>query len=167
MAIQGTELEPNRGEQVLWRGRPSQWLNFKYFFPSWLLAGCAFAAAIVLNQPLLFALAGLFLILPLWKWLVVYSTELTLTSERLKVRSGVFSRRTSELELYRVKDTSLDEPFILRLVSLGNIEIVSSDRTHPRYLIAAVKHPERLREQIRQSVERLRATKGVRELDME
>ena len=79
----------------------------------------------------------------------------------------MFSRKTNELELYRIKDTSLDEPFILRLVSLGNIEIVSSDRTHPRFLIPAVKHAETLREHIRHTVEQLRATKGVREMDME
>ena len=58
------------------------------------------------------------LVVPFWKWLVVRCTEMTLTNQRLKIRSGVFSRKTNELELYRVKDTTLDEPFILRLVSL-------------------------------------------------
>ena len=125
-----TELQPNPGEQVLWRGRPSQWINFKYYFPSWILLCLAAVAAHLLNQPLLYALAGVFLILPFWKWLVVRCTELTLTNQRLKVRTGVFSRQTNELELYRVKDTSLEEPFILRLVSLGNIQIVVQ-RPHP------------------------------------
>jgi uncharacterized membrane protein YdbT with pleckstrin-like domain len=162
-----TELQPTPGEQVIWTGRPSQWINFKYFFPSWVLMCATAVAAHLLNQPLLFAVAGVFLIVPFWKWLVVRCTELTLTNQRLKVRSGVFSRKTNELELYRVKDTTLDEPFILRLVSLGNIEIVSSDRTHPRFLIPAVKHAETLREHIRHTVEKLRGTKGVREMDME
>lgn len=162
-----TELQPNPGEVVIWQGRPSQWVNFKYFFPSWILICAALVAAFVLNQPLFFALAGVLLILPFWKWVVVRCTQLTLTNQRLKLRSGVFSRKTNELELYRIKDTSLDEPFILRLVSLGNIEIVSSDRTHPRFLIPAVKHAETLREHIRHTVEQLRSTKGVREMDME
>jgi uncharacterized membrane protein YdbT with pleckstrin-like domain len=162
-----TELQPHPGEQVIWTGRPSQWVNFKYFFPSWVLMCATAVAAHLLSQPWLFAVAGVFLIVPFWKWLVVRCTEMTLTNQRLKVRTGVFSRRTSELELYRVKDTSLDEPFILRLVSLGNIEIISSDRTTPRFLIPAVKGAETLREHIRQTVERLRTTKGVREMDME
>ena len=167
MATNEIELMPHTGEQVLWRGRPSQWINFKYFFPCWLLMSGAAVAAHLLNQPLLFALAGVFLLIPFWKWLVVRCTELTLSNQRLKLRSGVFSRRTNELELYRVKDTTLDEPFILRLVSLGNIELVSADRTHPRFVIPAVKHAAPLREHIRHSVEQLRATKGVRELDTE
>ena len=161
------ELELHRGEQVLWQGRPSQWINFKYFFPSWVLLAVTAVAAHLTNQPLLYGVAGIFLIFPLWKWLVVRCTQLTLSNERLKIRSGVFSRRTHELELYRVKDTSLDEPFILRLVSLGNIQIVSSDRTHPTFLIPAVKQAAPLREKIRHCVETLRATKGVRELDTE
>jgi uncharacterized membrane protein YdbT with pleckstrin-like domain len=162
-----TELQPNPGEVVIWEGRPSQWVNFKYFFPSWILMCAAGVAAYLLQQPLLLIVAGVFLIFPLWKWLVVRCTQMTLTNQRLKIRSGVFSRRTNELELYRVKDTSLDEPFILRLVSLGNIEILSSDRTHPRFLIPAVKQAETLREHIRHTVEKLRGTKGVREMDME
>jgi len=82
------------------------------------------------------------------------------------VRRGVFSKRTDELELYRVKDTVLVEPFWLRLVSLGHIDLTTSDRTTPLVRIAAVPDAARLREELRSNVERMRVLRGVREADV-
>ena len=91
-----------------------------------------------------------------------------LTSERLIFSRGVLSRRTDELELYRVKDISFVQPFFLRMFSLANIVIKSSDRSASTTNVEAIPSgdAEQLRETIRQSVERLRAAKGVREIDM-
>jgi uncharacterized membrane protein YdbT with pleckstrin-like domain len=160
---------PGGGERTMWMGRPSQWLNFKYFFPGTLLVVAGVLAGTARPEVGVYgyAAAGLVALFLIWKWLVVRCTEMVLTSERLSVRQGVLSRRRHDLELYRVKDTALDEPFLLRLVSLGNIEISSSDRTHPRLVVRAVKDAEPLRQMLRKTVERLRASKGVREVDME
>jgi uncharacterized membrane protein YdbT with pleckstrin-like domain len=156
-------------ERTMWVGRPSQWINFKYFFPGLMaIAAAAFAANVRPEfSPYAYALAGVIALFLFWQWLVVRSIQMVLTSQRLSVREGVLSRRKHDLELYRIKDTALEEPFLLRLVSLGNIEIVSSDRTHPRYVLRAVKNAEPLRQMLRSTVEQLRASKGVRELDME
>jgi uncharacterized membrane protein YdbT with pleckstrin-like domain len=160
---------PAGGERTLWMGRPSQWINFKYFFPGALLLAGAVVAGSARPELALYAygLAALLALFLLWKWLVVRCTETVLTSERLSLRQGVLSRRRHDLELYRIKDTALDEPLLLRLVSLGNIEITSSDRTHPTLVVQAVKDPEPVRQMLRKSVEHLRASKGVREVDME
>jgi hypothetical protein len=71
------------------------------------------------------------------------------------------------MELYRVKDTTLHEPFFLRLVSLGNVEIVSSDKSTPVLVLPALRNAEALRQQIRKHVEEMRTQKRVRELDFE
>ncbi len=78
----------------------------------------------------------------------------------------MFSKRTDELELYRVKDTALVEPFWLRLVSLGHIDLTTSDRMTPTMRIAAVPEASQLREELRRHVERMRLQKGVREADI-
>jgi hypothetical protein len=80
---------------------------------------------------------------------------------------GVFTRATEELELYRIKDTALIEPFWLRMFSLGNVVLMTSDRSTPEVIVEAVKNPDEVRELIRAKVEALRDTKRVREVDFE
>ena len=79
---------------------------------------------------------------------------------------GVLSRRRDELELYRVKDTTFDQPFLLRIVSLANIEVSSADQSTPGLLIPAIRDAEGLREEIRGHVERVRQHRQVRLLEM-
>jgi uncharacterized membrane protein YdbT with pleckstrin-like domain len=120
-----------------------------------------------------FILLGLFfwLVIPLfiilWKWLVVKNTKYELTTERLRMRHGVLNKKLDELELYRVRDYKLDQPFFLRIFSLGSITLQTSDRTHPTVVLEAIPKAEELREQLRTHVEACRTRKGVRELDVE
>jgi hypothetical protein len=61
----------------------------------------------------------------------------------------------------------LDQPFFLRIFSLGNVILQTSDKTHPVVAIEAVAKAEELREQLRTHVEACRTRKGVREVDIE
>ena len=136
-------------ETVLWEGNPSQWSNFPVFLVCGLLC---------------------FLVIPLfiafWRWLETKCFIYRVTSERIVTRRGVFSKRTEEVELYRVKDATLIEPFWLRMVSLGHIDLTTSDRTTPYVRLRAIPNASALREQLRKSVERQRSLKGVRETDL-
>lgn len=154
-------------EQTLWQGRPSQWINFGAFLVAVVGIVAPIFGAALLERTEVSLIAILFVAFILWKWLQVRSTQYVVTTERIKTRRGVLSRERHELELYRVKDTSLDEPFLLRLVSRSNVRLTSSDRSNPVLLLRAVKGGDELREQIRRHVERLRDRKRVRELDME
>jgi uncharacterized membrane protein YdbT with pleckstrin-like domain len=153
-------------ETRVWTGSPSQWLNFGWF------AGCVIgaigfvAASVVLAQPLVAAGAAIPVIVALTKALTVKTTRIDVTTERITTTVGIFSRRKWDLELYRVKDTTLSEPFLLRLVGRANIEIISSDRSSPALTLRALPDAEPLRQQIRSNVERLRLKRGVREMDM-
>jgi len=137
-------------ERTVWFGNPSQVINLG----SYILLGLFFWLVI-----------PLFIIL--WKWLVVKNTKYELTTERLRMRHGVLNKKLDELELYRVRDYKLDQPFFLRLFSLGNVVLQTSDKTHPTVLIEAVPNAEELREQLRTHVEACRTSKGVREVDIE
>lgn len=90
-----------------------------------------------------------------------------LTTERLRKRYGVINKHLDELELYRVRDYKLFQPLLLRLFSLGNIVLQTSDKSHPQVVIKAIANGEALREQLRAHVEACRTRKGVRELDVE
>jgi uncharacterized membrane protein YdbT with pleckstrin-like domain len=101
------------------------------------------------------------------KWLLLKTTVYEITSERIKIRTGLLSKRTDELELYRVKDTSLIEPFLFRMFSVGNISIVTADTSTPTLNLVGVKNASQVREELRKSVEACRTSKGTRMMEME
>jgi uncharacterized membrane protein YdbT with pleckstrin-like domain len=154
-------------ERQIWSGTPSQWTNFWPFTAALLILAASVTAAVLLAEPLYLIGAGVAIAVPLWPWLTVRSTVIEVTTERISLRTGVLTRRKRDMELYRVKDTTLHEPFFLRLVSLGNVEIVSSDKSTPVLVLPALRNAEALRQQIRKHVEEMRTQKRVRELDFE
>jgi uncharacterized membrane protein YdbT with pleckstrin-like domain len=137
-------------EEEVWNGTPSQIVNLGTF----IFCGVFF-----------WLVFPLFIIL--WKWLVVKNTKYELTNQRLRIRYGVLNKKTDELELYRVKDYKLDQPLFLRLFSLGNIVLETSDKSSPIVTIEAVPEAEQLREKLRIHVEERRDSKRVREVDFE
>jgi len=161
------DLAPRSDESPIWTGSPSQWLNLGWFAACLIVAAGFIAAAAVFSQPILAAGAVIPAILAVSKALTVRTTRVEVTTERITTTVGIFSRHRWDIELYRVKDTTLHEPFLLRLVRRANIQIVSSDRSTPAITLRALPDAEWLRQQIRANVERLRQKRGVREMDMD
>jgi len=137
-------------EEVVWTGSPSHWVNAPVYFL------CALLFWLVV--PVFVAV---------WKWLVLRNVRYELTTERLRVRQGVLNKELDELELYRVRDYKLDQPFFLRIFSLGNITLRSSDTSHPVVALRAIRDGEAVRERIRRHVEECRVKKRVLPLDLE
>jgi membrane protein YdbS with pleckstrin-like domain len=154
-------------ETPVWSGCPSQWLNFGTFLLCALTAAGFVAGWKIWDEPLIALGAVVPAAVAFWSWLIVRSSRFEVTTQRITSQVGIFSRRRWDMELYRVKDTTLHEPFLLRIVSLANIEVVSSDKSTPNMVIPAVKDAETLRQQIRLNVEQMRITRRVRELDFE
>jgi uncharacterized membrane protein YdbT with pleckstrin-like domain len=166
------------GERSVWQGTPSQIINLPQYllwlaiFGVLIVVGMALWDAMVLNllPPLLWALCALAAV-PLfviaWKWLVLANTRYELTTQRLRTRTGVLNRHFEELELYRVRDYRLEQPLHLRLFSLSNLTLETSDKSHRHIVLRAVRGGQAMREDLRTHVEEARARRGVRELDVE
>lgn len=168
-------------ERIIWTGSPSQWINFRAFLLSGVLAALLVAAMVAVSTagpgslsslhpyPLMFLSFLLFLLLLFvgWRYLCVRSRVYSISDQRVRLTRGILSRRTDGLELYRVDDTLLYEPLLLRLVGKGNIELVSSDRTNPTLMIEAVSHARELWDQTRKSVEECRDRKRTRVVDFD
>jgi membrane protein YdbS with pleckstrin-like domain len=137
-------------EKQIWKGSPSQWTNFG----TYVLC-------------ILFCWLIIPIFIALWRFLVVKTWKIEVTNHRLIEEKGVLSKTTDELELYRVKDIRLDQPFFLRLVGLSNIILATSDRSHSIVKIPAIPGGRNLREQLRIAVDARRDKKGVRETDFE
>jgi uncharacterized membrane protein YdbT with pleckstrin-like domain len=132
-------------EQTVWKGRSSHVINFGVY----VVCGLLF-----------FLVVPLFIIL--WKWLENRCRIYEVTTERLRTTEGIFTKRTDELELYRVKDTTLVEPFLYRTFGAGNIVLSTTDETNPTLELEAIKGAAALREEIRKHAEVCRDRKRVR-----
>jgi len=137
-------------EEVVWRGSSSQWKNFGVYILSLLFCW--------LIVPIFIALA---------RYLQTKNKIYELTTERLKITEGVFSKVTDTLELYRVKDLETRQPFLYRLVGVENVQMNTSDTSSPFIFIQAIPRAVGLGDKIRNQVEIIRQQKGVREIDVE
>ncbi len=135
-------------EQTLWQGHPSH------------VKDLGFHLACLLFSWLIVPLGMM-----LWRYLDTRFHQHEVTSERIRITRGILSKRMDELELYRVKDTSIDQPFFLRLFKLANVVIRSSDASTPVLTLQAIAEAKQIRENIRGCVEKLREKKRVREVD--
>jgi uncharacterized membrane protein YdbT with pleckstrin-like domain len=164
-------------EHTVWQGTPSQIINLSQY----LLWGLVFTVLLVSGVfilksmdtipsgavAMLIVIAAIPLVAAGWKWLVVANTKYELTTQRLRTRTGVFNKRLDELELYRVRDYKLEQPWFLRLFSLSNIVLQTSDKSTPQVVLRAIPRGDFLREQMRTYVEEARMRRGVREIDLD
>ena len=116
---------------------------------------------------ILFSWLAIPIFIAIWRFLVVKTWKIEITDQRLIEEKGVLSKTTDELELFRVKDIRLDQPFFLRLVGLSNIILVTSDRTHSIVRIPAIADGKNLKEKLRVAIDERRDKKRVRETDFE
>ena len=135
-------------EKTLWKGSPSQWTNFSSFIMCTLFCWLIF--------PIFIAL---------YVFLKTRCTEIEITSERLIIKEGIFSKIRHQLEFYRIKDVVLEEPFILRLSRLSDLIFISTDMVESFAPIKGVPDGQRLQEEIRAAIEEVRKNKNVAMMD--
>jgi membrane protein YdbS with pleckstrin-like domain len=148
-------------EEIVWQGSQSQVLNFGIFILMIIIA-----IVIIVISIMFFPLGAVLAVIPLFylfiRWLIVKNHRYKVTTERIFYTTGIFSKRTEAMELYRVRDVDMYEPFWQRLFKLGNIAITSSDKTAQNFLLKAVPNPTELLNNIRKNVEIRRDVKRVR-----
>lgn len=85
-----------------------------------------------------------------------------LTTERLKItKQGIVTQKLSDIELYKVKDSSVKQTMKDKLMDIGNIEIISSDESDPIIVLKKIKNPHQVREQIRNATKAAKEKAGV------
>lgn len=168
----------------MWQGSPSQVVNL----PVYLMLGLGVVVATV---GLLFLRAGTvpsatedvsirtvypWIIVAIWglcgigalmTFLRVSTTKYVLTTERLRVTTGILSTITEDLELRRVRDSIIVRPFWARLAGLGDIQVLSADASTPRMVLHAIKDPDGVQTNIRANVQTQWARFNVRQLEID
>lgn len=131
-------------ERIEWQGRSSQLQNLGWFL----------ACLLVIPIPV-----------AIYRWLQTRTQVYTLTDQRLKTTRGILSKVTEDLELYRVRDTRLQQSVWQRMFGLGEVVLNTTDASTPEVTLRWLPQAESLRERIRALVEARREAKGVRTLE--
>ena len=90
-----------------------------------------------------------------------------LTTERLRLTTGVLSTVTEDLELRRVRDSVILRPFWARIAGLGHVQILSADASTPRMVLHAIKDPDGVQSKIRSIVQTQWAKFNVRQMEID
>lgn len=99
-----------------------------------------------------------------FNWGIPSFTKYTITERRLIVEKGVFTKKREEIRLYRIRDISLKRGLIERMLSIGDIEIFSTDASTPNYLLRNIKDSIRVSDLLGEATENSRMKHRAQEL---
>jgi uncharacterized membrane protein YdbT with pleckstrin-like domain len=171
---------PPGAERVLWEGTPSAKALVGAIAAAALFAAVLGLAAYLAYHPLLTFVSGLspdaaravarhrddvflvvvgvVILLVLgrlvrlgWRLAVLKSHRYRITDQRMVIESGVLSRRIDEMDMRTVEDLEFQQSLVERLLGIGDITIISSDRSNARTRLVGLARPRELRELIRSS----------------
>ena len=90
------------------------------------------------------------------------STRYEITSQRIHIIKGIFSKTKQAIELYRVDDFEREYPFHMRIVGHGELHVKSSDRNTPDLTIKGLREIEPIYESLRKHVQNERERRGIK-----
>jgi len=89
-------------------------------------------------------------------------TVYELTTQRIRVIRGLLGNKIEEVELVRVRDTTMKQHVGERMLDVGDITILSNDASTPELVLNNVKNPLEVREMIRKAVIEEKNRRGMR-----
>lgn len=168
----GTAVPPAQGlaqaakEETLWRGTPS---------PTLLLGKIATLVLILVAIPLIayffastvtydlekagnirtagWVIAGILgavqLVVLIVAWMKLRTTMYIITNQRVIIEQGILSKTVNEIDLRYVDDSQFFQGLGDRVLGIGNVTLISSDKSSPTYMLRSVRDPRSVREMIR------------------
>ena len=79
-------------------------------------------------------------------------TLYTITTQRVIVERGLLSKSLTEIDLRSIDDTQFFQTLFDRMLGIGEVVLVSSDKTAPMFMLRAIRDPRAVRETIRAHV---------------
>lgn len=123
-----------------------------------------FLALAWLFLPAFILIAVGFIGIAFWRLLQVRYTCFLLSEEVLQIKTGIFFRRTDNLELYRVKDYVVTENLVMQLLGLMSLELLTTDLTGPVTVLRGIPKSD-VADVIRKRVQKARQHNPIVELN--
>lgn len=189
----------------LWRGSPSRWMlfnmvviwsivaflgsvaTFSYFGIviseqiDWLQKTQVFFAKNPLVIYGLWGLSGYTSLILLVKYTKLTFENYEITEDRLKFSVGILTRSYDETMLFRIVDSTVELPILLRILGRGHVIIYSNDPSEESgglnasfntpdgrkgVYLSAIKDPHKVKSILDEYVEKARQRRGVRGAEM-
>lgn len=138
--------EAERPEEELWRGGYSS----KAMLGAWVISGLIDVVLLIAGLMIGFGATGwlVLLLLMLLPWIYHFallcyrrmSVRYRLTTQRFVHELGILRRVNNRIEVLDMDDITYEQGLLERLVSVGTIHIVSSDRTHPDLALRGIEN---------------------------
>jgi uncharacterized membrane protein YdbT with pleckstrin-like domain len=94
-------------------------------------------------------------------WIRSLATRYEITTQRVRVERGIFSKTKENVELFRIDHFDLHKPLGMRLVGQCVLHLRSSDTSFPTVMILAIPNLESLAETLRECSLRERTRRRV------
>ena len=101
-----------------------------------------------------------------WLGMPLTFTKYRLSEDRLFCESGLINTRSDEVLLYRVRDLSLRISFWQRILGVGTVCVISSDKTLPHLDLKNIKYPREVKELIHQNVETAKERRRMHSMEI-
>ncbi len=146
------EIKPEKIYAVL--------LVIPHFAMALLIAVCSiqYSNNIFLIASTVFAFVGWY------KYLSILSATYYLTGQQLIITRGVFARSINYLEIYRIKDILVNQPFWMKAFGLMNMTLLSFDTAEPLLALKGIRVSS-LPQSIRNHVQECRQRNKVLTVD--
>lgn len=77
------------------------------------------------------------------------STKYTITNQRVMIERGMLSKSLNEIDLRYIDDTQFFQSVSDRMLGIGNVTLISSDKALPTTVLQGIAGPRDIREMIR------------------
>jgi uncharacterized membrane protein YdbT with pleckstrin-like domain len=157
------ELE---AEKDLFTGHPAMIYDAKQLLPFVVLAALASAVGYIerTGTAVFYAALGFVAlsgVILLQYFMNSRRTHYEVTTQRIKLNSGLLSKRQESLELFRIDHFELREPFGWRLMGQADLRLFTSDAELEKFHVYAVPGLKELAEDLRECQLRERARRGL------
>lgn len=133
--------------------RPSPLFALARVLPHILLSMIFLGAAYLYWQPL--CLGAVVCLLVAWyHYLSCYLIRYSITTEVLQIRTGIFFKQTDSMELFRIKDYVITQPFWMQCFKLMNLKLFGTDPSSRAVVLTGIPDSdltEHLRELVQQA----------------
>ena len=141
------QTDDDVAERILWSGGYSPKAMIGSWFAMGLLTVVLIVAGVMFPVAFVFIAIGLFVVWIGLGLLLAYrmlNVSYQLSNQRFVHRIGILRRTTDRIEAIDMDDVAYEQGIIERLVNVGTIKIVSSDRSHPQLILKGIDDVERV-----------------------
>ena len=99
-----------------------------------------------------------------YRLLYIRNSTYLITPEVIRISRGIFFKRKDQLEMYRIKDYIVTQPFLLQIFGLMNLTLKSTDQENPVIWMVGIPESDII-DTIRQYVQNARKDNRIYEIN--